>query len=313
MARWAKVGRMALWPMAIVALVGGLALVGCKNEAPPTGPTKPETGPGSTMPVNPAPGGADTSPPPDDEQHQPFTKAVRGPEDPPGEISAPPDMTVSGKSTAKIYADVRRLWDSVRFVNSKGERIDYTATVETDHGTMTLALRPDLAPNHVRNFILLSRLSYYEGLFFERVRHEETEGQQGSTLVSIEAGCPLGTGEPATGHLGYWLKPEVPKPDAKVVHEAGTVGACHLNAPDTASCRFYITLAPAPFFDGNFTIFGKVTQGIEVAQAIFKQPSILDDGENSDGQRLQKPVKIHKVVIHQSTAGGSTQAAARLQ
>jgi cyclophilin family peptidyl-prolyl cis-trans isomerase len=204
----------------------------------------------------------------------------------------------------KIYKEVLRLWDTIRFVAADGRRIEYSATIETDLGDIEIALRPDLAPNHVRNFVALARAGYYEELFFDRIRHEEAEVDQGQMQVldSIEAGCPLGTGEPGNGSIGYWLKPELPPADAKVSHEPGTVGACHGEEADTAACRFYITLCDAPFLDGNFTVFGKVTRGLDVARKIAEQPIILDDQDAEGSHRPEKPIKIKRVTIHTSPA-----------
>ena len=116
----------------------------------------------------------------------------------------------------------------------------------------------------------------------------------------LEGGCPLGTGDSGVGSLGYWLKPEFSKDE----HDVGTVGACHGEEPDTAACRFYITLSKAPFLDGNFTIFGKVTQGLDVARRIFWLP-VRNDPEYPEGDRPVKPVVIRKVTIRTSEDGNA--------
>lgn len=235
-------------------------------------------------------------------KHEPFDKATRGGEDPPTNSNPPPDVTVSGKPVYKIYKEVLGLWDSIRFVTPEGKPIHYSATVETDFGNIEIALRPDLAPNHVRNFVALARAGYYDGLFVDRICHEENEVEPGKAQVfdSIEAGCPLGNGEPGNGSIGYWLKPELPAADAKVTHEPGTVGACRGMEPDSAACRFYITLCDAPFLDGNFTIFGKVTQGLDVARIISKQPTQEHEEDVAGSLRPDKPITIKKVTIHTS-------------
>ena len=308
--RWESVGRR----LAAAAIVVALGLVGCSREPAPSeqADATPETVPavatnnGTNTGVaanadNPLP------PPPQDGRHEPFAKATRGGDDPPPNSNPPPDATKSGKSVYKIYKEVVRLWDTIRFVTPDGKRIDYSATVETDGGDIEIVLRPDLAPNHVRNFVALARAGYYDELFFDRIVHEEEEVQPGKLQVldSIEAGCPLGTGETGSGSIGYWLKPEFAKPEAKVSHEAGTVGACHGIEADTAASRFYITLCDAPFLDGNFTVFGKVTQGLDVARRISTQPIILDDQDAEGSHRPEKPVKIKKVTIHTSVAEAS--------
>jgi peptidyl-prolyl cis-trans isomerase B (cyclophilin B) len=156
-------------------------------------------------------------------------------------------------------------------------------------------LRPDLAPNHVRNFVALARAGYYDGLVFERAVHAKSEEQPEVEVEVLEGGCPLGTGDSGVGSLGYWLKPEF----SQESHDVGTVGACHGEEPDTAACRFYIALRKAPFLDGNFTVFGKATQGLDVARRIFALP-VRNDPEYPEGDRPEKPVTIRKVTIHTS-------------
>src|SRR5262249_864130 len=143
------------------------------------------------------------------------------------------------------------------------------ATLDTELGPIEITLRPELAPNHVRNFIDLCQAGYYDGLVFERTIHARSDDESGAEVELIEGGCPLGTGEVGGGSLGYWLKSEF----TAEPHEAGTVGACHGADPDTACCRFYICLNKAPFLDGNFTVFGKVTKGLEIARQIFSLPT----------------------------------------
>jgi cyclophilin family peptidyl-prolyl cis-trans isomerase len=302
--------RRARAALVAVALAGGFGTVGCDKKVDANA-AKPDGGP-SAGPVA-AAGDRDNkpageTPPPNDAQHQPFAKATRSGDDPPDGVLPPPDTTLAGKAVGKLYTDVIRSWDSVRFVDSQGKHIDYSARVETDLGSFTITLRPDIAPNHVRNFIVLARLGYYDGLAFERLRDEQPEDGSGRVLQTLEAGCPLGTGDPRSGHLGYWLLPEFPREDAKVSHEAGTVGACHGDEADTACCRFYITLGPAPFLDGNYSVFGKVSNGLDVARAIFNRPSVIEEQDPDGSRRPQKPVIIRKVTIQErpgaSSAGG---------
>jgi cyclophilin family peptidyl-prolyl cis-trans isomerase len=284
-----------------IALFAALGMIGCGEHSTPSESADPR--PAVVAPAKPTEDTAPTAAP-NDGRHDPFDKATRGGDDPPPGSNPPPDVTASGKSVYKIYKEVVRLWDTIRFVTPDGRRIDYSATIETDFGDIDIALRPDLAPNHVRNFVALARAGYYEELFFDRIRHEEEEVAPGQMQVldCIEAGCPLGTGEPGNGSIGYWLRPELPPANAKVSHEPGAVGACHGEEADTAACRFYITLCDAPFLDGNFAIFGKVTRGLDVARKIAMQPIILDEQDAEGSHRPEKPIKIKRVTIHTSTA-----------
>jgi peptidyl-prolyl cis-trans isomerase B (cyclophilin B) len=219
-----------------------------------------------------------------------FAEATRA--EPPNDWQRPPDLTMTGKSVGKLYSEVLKNWDSYQLADAKGRILPCTATLETDLGSIEISLRPDLAPNHVRSFIALARAGYYDGLVFERTVHARSQENPDSEVELIEGGCPLGTGELGVGSIGYWLKAEF----SKEPHEAGTVGACHGADPDTGACRFYICLNKAPFLDGNFTIFGKVTKGLDIAQKVFSLP-VRNDPEYPEGDRPQKPVVIRKVTI----------------
>jgi cyclophilin family peptidyl-prolyl cis-trans isomerase len=284
--------------LAAAVLLAAVALSGCgKQQSAPSDAAQPAEAPAQLAAAPTAGAPAALPPPPNDAQHQPFEKATRRADNPPEECNRPPDTTVSGKPVFKVYTEVVRLWDTVRFVTPDGKPIAYSATIETDLGDIEIALRPEWAPNHVRNFVALARAGYYDGLFFDRIRHEEPEDEAARPLETIEAGCPLGTGDPGNGSIGYWLNPETPG-DPKPTHEEGTVGACRGAEPDTAACRFYITLCQAPYLDGNYTVFGKVTRGLDVARKIHSQPVIVDDQDVDGNRRPEKPVTIRKVTIH---------------
>ncbi len=265
------------------AVLIGAMLGGCSHKeesaAAPAAQAHPET---PSSPESPSAA--------DPRWHQSFVDATVT--DPPPD-QRPPDLTMTGKSVGKLYTQVVGIWDGIRFTTPSGQPIHYRAVLDTDEGEIEITLRPDLAPNHVRSFIALSRVGYYDGLVFERTVHEEVEGQPGSRIELIEGGCPLGTGEVGQGSIGYWLKPEF---NPQGVHEEGTVGACHGERADTAACKFYINLGPAPGMDGQYTVFGKVTRGLDVARKILTLP-VRSDAEYPEGDRPVKPLVIRKVTI----------------
>jgi cyclophilin family peptidyl-prolyl cis-trans isomerase len=278
--------------------LAGLVLSGCGQKTPaPAGqaddkPAGQAAGGQTEKPAdktNPAPAGKAGR----DRLHQSFAQATRDAEDPPANADRPPDQTVSKKPVAKLLDEVKKHWDAVRFTSPAGKKIDYCATVHTGLGNIQIALLADLAPNHVRNFVALARAGYYDELFFDRIRREKGDG---AVLRTIEAGCPLGEGDPRTDSLGYWLKPEF-QPGDKMSHDEGTVGACRGVEPDSAACRFYITLSKAPFLDGNYTIFGKVVSGLDVARKISLQPVLIVEDQSEGALRPEKPVQINKVTI----------------
>jgi cyclophilin family peptidyl-prolyl cis-trans isomerase len=275
-------------------LVTAVGLTGCGPKsapgvagAPGSGAQAPAAGQ-STQTAAPGP-----AVPLDARLHQPFEVATLTEFSNPGFIQLPPDLTMTGKATGKLHDSVAASWNDIRFATPDGRPINYTATLDTELGPIELEFLPELAPNHVRNFLALARCGFYDGLVFERVVRQQSDAGDGSKVELIEGGCPLGTGEPGYGHLGYCLKPEFS--DA-AKHAPGVVGACHEDQPDTAGTRFYIALSPAPALDGNFTVFARVRSGLEVAGKIAQQP-VRRDAPGGDGERPEKPVVIRKVTV----------------
>ena len=118
-------------------------------------------------------------------------------------------------------------------------------------GVIELALYPDVAPKTVDNFIALSKKGFYNGLSFHRVEPG----------FVVQGGDPAGNG---SGGPGYTIKAEFNnKP-----HLRGTLAMARAADPDSAGSQFYICLAPAPFLDHNYTVFGQVSKGMEVVDAI---------------------------------------------
>lgn len=214
--------------------------------------------------------------------------------DPPGpEWGRPPDTTMAGKSVGKLYTEVVRLWDDIHFADANGRRIEYSAVLDTDMGAVTITLLPELAPNHVRNFVALAKAGYYDGLVFERAVRDTLPDQPEVKVEYLEAGCPIGTGDAGYGSIGYWLKSEIKE---ESIHDEGVVGAFHGPEEDIAACKFYINLCKAPFMDGRYTVFGKVTQGLDITRKILTLP-VRNDPEFPEGDRPVNPVVIRKVTI----------------
>jgi peptidylprolyl isomerase len=267
------------------ALLVGCTLAGCGRQQPAPQAQQEQTPAGDAK--------SDAKPAVEVEPRfrQTLAEATRA--EPPADWS-PPEQTLTGKSVGKLYTEVAKVWETIRFVSPEGKRLVYHATLETDHGPIALELRPDWAPNHARNFLALAKVGYYDGLVFDRVIRQESKEQPGSKVELLEAGCPLGTGELGYGTLGYWLKPEF---DAKLPHVEGVVGACHGAEADTACCKFYVCLCKAPVLDGNFTLFAKVTRGLDVARKISLQPVREDEQDVEGDHRPAKPVVIRKVTV----------------
>ena len=129
--------------------------------------------------------------------------------------------------------------------------------IETKNGDMMIELYPDSAPNTVANFKALAGKGYYDGLKFHRV----------IAGFMAQGGDPDGTG---MGGPGYKVKAEFN--DRKHVH--GTLAMARSSDPDSAGSQFYICFAPAPHLDGQYTIFGQVTEGLDVLDQI-KQDDLM--------------------------------------
>jgi len=228
----------------------------------------------------------------------------------PAEAAQLPDVPVTGLGVGRLYEKVEEAFDPIKFVDSRGRKIKYFATLKTEQGDIRIELLGESAPNHVRSFIALARVGYYNGLPFHRSTQRVVDGK---TEASIEAGCPLGTGDLGYGSIGYWLKAE---PSDELVHDDGIVGAAHSLIPrgdvlediDNGACKFYIALSKAPWRDQSFTIFGKVIQGLDAAHTISQRPNQTERGFED---RPARPAVIREVVIEEVIASGSQIAAHR--
>lgn len=130
-------------------------------------------------------------------------------------------------------------------------------TIETAHGNMKLELYPDIAPNTVRNFISLVQKGFYDGLIFHRV----------IPGFMIQGGDPEGIG---IGGPGYSIKGEFSSNGFanSLRHTKGVISMARSQRPNSAGSQFFIMVDDAPHLDGQYAAFGKVIEGIEVAEKI---------------------------------------------
>jgi len=128
-----------------------------------------------------------------------------------------------------------------------------TLILETSKGTVTIAMRPDLAPGHVAQIKALARKGFYDGIKFHRV----------IAGFMAQTGCPQGTG---TGGSGKKLKAEF----SAEKHVRGTVSMARAQDPDSGDSQFFICFADAPFLNKQYTVWGEVIDGMEAIDAINK-------------------------------------------
>ena len=131
-------------------------------------------------------------------------------------------------------------------------------TIEMEDGSRIKAeLYPEVAPNTVNNFISLVKQGFYDGLTFHRV----------IPGFMIQGGCPQGTG---MGGPGYCIQGEFTQnrfPN-QLAHDRGVLSMARTMAPNSAGSQFFVMVEKAPHLDGAYAAFGKVIEGMEVADAI---------------------------------------------
>jgi peptidyl-prolyl cis-trans isomerase B (cyclophilin B) len=154
-----------------------------------------------------------------------------------------------------------------------------TATIDSKFGEITLKFFPEVAPNHVNNFIELARDGFYDGTTFHRV----VPGfviQGGDPNTKSNDKSRHGTGGP-----GYTLKAEF----SNLPHKRGTLSMARAAHPDSAGSQFFICVADAPFLDGEYTVFGEVIKGMDVVDKIVSQPK---DQRDNPIDRVEMKVKV---------------------
>lgn len=143
-----------------------------------------------------------------------------------------------------------------------------TLLLDLDHGRVTIQLRPDLAPGHVARIKELAREGFYDGVVFHRV----IEG------FMAQGGDPTGTG---TGGSGKNLPAEF----SKEPHVRGTCSMARAQNPNSADSQFFICFGDATFLDGQYTVWGHVTDGMDHVDKIKR------------GEPVQNPDKINSLRV----------------
>ena len=148
-----------------------------------------------------------------------------------------------------------------------------------DGGVMKAELYPDVAPNTVNNFISLVQKGFYDGLIFHRV----------IPGFMIQGGCPDGTG---MGGPGYSIKGEFAGNGFanNLIHDRGVLSMARTMAPDSAGSQFFVMVEKAPHLDGQYAAFGKVIEGMEVADAIVNTKRDWTD-------KPRQPQRMKKVTV----------------
>ncbi len=168
-----------------------------------------------------------------------------------------------------------------RMTQSEAADLENTLYLDLTGGRVVIELRPDLAPNHVARIKELVREGFYDGLVFHRV----------IAGFMAQTGDPKGNG---TGGSGKRLKAEF----SDAPHVRGTLSMARAQDPDSADSQFFIVFAPAPFLDGQYTVWGKVVSGIEAVDHIKK------GNPNANG-KVTDPDKILRFQVAADVATGN--------
>ena len=170
-----------------------------------------------------------------------------------------------------------------RFKNYSKEEIkkmtDTKAVIETKFGKIELKFFPEVAPNHVNNFIELAKKGFYDGTTFHRV----------IPGFMIQGGDPNSKDPDRKKHgmggPGHTVKAEF----NQTPHKRGILSMARSADPDSAGSQFFICVADAPFLDRQYTAFGQVTSGMEAADKIVSQPR---DKQDNPLERVEIKVQV---------------------
>jgi peptidyl-prolyl cis-trans isomerase B (cyclophilin B) len=155
------------------------------------------------------------------------------------------------------------------------------AIIETRFGEIELELMPDVAPGHVKNFTDLAKKGFYDGTTFHRVIPGfMIQGGDPNTRDAKGARERHGTGGP-----GYTIKAEF----NETPHKRGVLSMARAQSPDSAGCQFFIVVKDSGFLDRQYTAFGRVTRGLEVADQVVNAPR---DARDNPLERIEMKVRV---------------------
>ena len=153
------------------------------------------------------------------------------------------------------------------------------AVIDTKYGQIELVFYPDIAPHHVENFLSLARAGFYDGTIFHRI----------IPGFMIQGGDPntkdADTSRYGTGGPGHTVKAEF----SDRPHKRGILSMARSSDPDSAGSQFFIVVKDSTFLDGQYTVFGEVINGMEVADEIV---SLERDGRDNPLKRVEMTVRV---------------------
>jgi peptidyl-prolyl cis-trans isomerase B (cyclophilin B) len=164
-------------------------------------------------------------------------------------------------------------------------------SLETEVGTIELEMYPEHAPESVRNFLNLAATGLFDGTSFDRVVPNFVV--QGGNMWSREGGK-------VSREIGARGRRTVPDEPNKILHQRGVVSMARGDEANTATTNFFILVNSAPYLDGKFAAFGRVTKGMEIVDSINKAP-VTDE-------KPEKPVRLKKATVGPCKIAGAQPA-----
>jgi dolichyl-diphosphooligosaccharide--protein glycosyltransferase len=187
----------------------------------------------------------------------------------------------NGTSNLFLESNVLNNINNTTSNNNMNTTTNNTATIETTQGPIKIEFYPDVAPNHVKNFQDLASKGFYDGVVFHRI----VPG------FVIQAGDPNTKNDNSsrdtwgTGGPGYTINQEF----NSIPHERGILSMARTNDPNSAGSQFFIVLNDSKFLDNQYTVFGKVTEGLEIVDKIANSTTnAMDQPEDPNTARINK-------------------------
>ncbi len=163
------------------------------------------------------------------------------------------------------------------------------AVIESAAGNIVLEFFPEVAPNHVRNFLRLAEQGYYDGTEFNRI----------SKNFVIQGGDPAKWPENSPNRKMLFDISPLKAEFNDTPHDKGILSMAHGSDPDSATTHYFICLRRAPSLDGKYTAFGRVVEGMEVVDKIAETP-IVPGTEDKPAERVE--VRTIRVIYPQKSS-----------
>jgi dolichyl-diphosphooligosaccharide--protein glycosyltransferase len=187
----------------------------------------------------------------------------------------------NGTSNLVLESNILNNIDNTTSNNSMTSTTNNTAIIETTQGPIKIEFYPNVAPNHVKNFQDLASKGFYDGVVFHRiVPGFVIQVGDPNTKNDSNSRDTWGTGGP-----GYTINQEF----NSLPHERGILSMARTNDPNSAGSQFFIVLNDSKFLDNQYTVFGKVTEGLEIVDKIANSTTnAMDQPEDPNAARISK-------------------------